>query len=273
MHPRMLLLPALAAALAAGAPAAPAPRPPLVVTVVARDYRFELPATLPAGLTTFRLVNRGRRVHHLALLRLPRGRTLAEVRAALTAGGAEPRWLTDAGGPNALDPGNEAEVVVELQPGRYVLACFVPAADGAPGLAHGMLRELTVTPARGQAAPEPAPDDTVTFAGYGFRLSAPLTPGEHRLLVRNADTQSHELVLFRLEPGKTAAQFLAWAEAMRGPAPGAFEGGVSGLAPGQENEAIVELHHGRYVLACFLAAPDGKPHTAHGMVAEVRVQD
>ncbi len=276
MNPRALLLPALAGvALALGAPALPAPArvPPPVVTVVASDYRFELPATLPAGLTIFRLVNRGKQAHHLALLRVPTGRTLAQVRAALSRGGAEPRWLRDEGGPNALDPGNAAEVAVDLEPGRYVLACFIPARDGEPSLLHGMLRELTVTAARKRAAREPEADDTVTFAGYGFRLARPLTPGEHRLLVRNADTQSHELVLFRLEPGKTAAQFLAWAESMRGPGPGAFEGGVSGLAPGQANEAIVRLHRGRYVLACFLTAPDGKPHTAHGMVAEVRVVD
>ncbi len=276
MNPRVLLVPALAAsALAVGAP--PAPTWPGagegIVTVVASDYRFELPGTLPAGPTIFRLLNRGKQVHHLALLRLPPGRTLAEVRAALARGGAEPTWLTDEGGPNALDPGSAGEVVVELRPGEYVLACFVPAGDGEPSLAHGMLRELIVTPADGKAAPEPEPDLTISFDGYGFGLSAPLTAGEHRLRVRNEDRRSHELVLFRLEPGKTAAQFLAWAESMRGPAPGAFEGGVSALAPGRENEAIVELHRGRYVLACFLGAPDGKPHTAHGMVAEVQVED
>jgi len=281
MNPRVMLVPALAAAaLAPGAPATPgtraggvAPREPVVVTVVASDYRFELPTTLPAGPTTFRLVNRGKQVHHLALLRLTPGRTLAQVRVALARGGPEPAWLTDEGGPNALDPGNAGEVVVDLRPGTYVLACFVPAADGVPALLHGMLRELTVTAARGKAAPGPVPDDTVTFAGYGFRLTAPLTPGEHRLLVRNADARAHELVLFRLAPGKTAAQFLAWAASMRAPAPGAFEGGVSGLGPGRENEAIVQLHRGRYVLACFLDAPDGRPHTAHGMVTEVQVAD
>ncbi len=281
MTARNLLVPALAAAaLAPGVPRMPAAGRgdvaygvPAEVTVVAGDYRFELPASLPAGPTIFRLVNRGKQVHHLALLRLAPGRTLGEVRAALARGGPEPGWLTDAGGPNAVDPGSAAEAEVELRPGAYVLACFIPAADGAPSLAHGMLRELRVTPAREKAAAEPAPDLTVTFVGYGFRLSAPLTPGEHRLLVRNADAQSHELVLFRLEPGKTAAQFLAWAGSMRGPAPGVFAGGVSALAPGQENEAIVELHRGRYVLACFLPAPDGKPHTAHGMVAELPVEE
>src|SRR5512142_339312 len=101
MDPRKLLVPALAAAaLAAGAPrvpARPAGRVPggSVVRVIATEYRFELPATLPAGPTTLELVNRGKRAHHLALLRLPAGKTLAELRAALARGGAEPKWVLD----------------------------------------------------------------------------------------------------------------------------------------------------------------------------------
>ncbi len=279
MAARRLLVPALATvALAAGAPRGPARLAGggpggSVVTVIATDDRFDLPATLPAGVTTLRLVNRGREVHHVALLRLRAGKTVAELRAALARGAAEPRWVTDEGGPNAIDPGNAAEVVVALEPGSYALACFVPGADGAPHFLRGMLRGLRVLAGSSKAAPEATPDLTITLVGYGFRLSAPPTPGEHRILVRNADAQSHELLLFRLEPGKTAARFLDWARTMRGPPPGAFEGGVSALAPGRENEALVDLHRGRYVLACFLSAPDGKPHTLHGMVAEVKVED
>jgi len=41
-----------------------------VVRVVATDYRLTLPTSLHAGLTTFRLVNQGRELHQLYLVRL-----------------------------------------------------------------------------------------------------------------------------------------------------------------------------------------------------------
>jgi len=41
---------------------------PNVVTIVAMDYAFKAPATVPAGLTTVRLVNQGKLLHHVQLV-------------------------------------------------------------------------------------------------------------------------------------------------------------------------------------------------------------
>ncbi len=246
-----------------------------VVTVVATEFHFTVPSTLPAGPTTLQLVNRGKQVHHLALIRLDGGKTLADLQAAMAKPGPVPAWAVSVGGPNAVDPGGSSRASLTLRPGRYVLACFVPDVDGKPHMMKGMLQEVTVTPAKAKEAPaaEPKPDLTVSLANYAFTTSAPLTAGEHVLRVRNTDTQWHEMVMFRLAPGKTAKDFLAWAESMKSPPPGAFEGGVSPLAPGLENEIPVNLHRGRYTLICFLEdAKDGKPHFAHGMVQEIQVQ-
>jgi hypothetical protein len=32
-----------------------------------------------------------------------------------------------------------------------------------------------------------------------------------------------------------------------------------------------DLSAGDYVLFCFVTAPDGRPHTAHGMVQHIRI--
>lgn len=242
------------------------------VTVVASEYRFDVPRTLPAGRTAFHLVNHGQQVHHLTLIHLLQGKTLADVKAVLAKPGPVPAWAVLVGGPNAVNPGGSSDAVVDLEPGRYVLGCFVPGPDGVPHMMKGMLQDLTVTAAEGKAAPEAKPDMTMRLANYAFTLSGRLTAGEHRLLVRNADTQWHEFALVRLDPGKTAGDLLSWAHAMKGPPPGAFEGGASPLAPGQQNEILLKLRPGRYALVCFLEdATDGKPHFMHGMVQEVRV--
>ena len=75
------------------------------VTVVATDFKLALPNSLTAGPTTFRLVNRGRELHQLYLVRLADGRTAADLVNAIKAGGPPPPWATDVGGPNAVDPG------------------------------------------------------------------------------------------------------------------------------------------------------------------------
>ncbi len=274
---RLVLAPAVAAALLtphATTVVGPGARTGSAeVTVVASEFHFAVPATVPAGPTTFRLVNKGTQVHHLALIQLRQGKTLADLKAALAKPGPLPAWATPAGGPNAVDPGGSSAATVDLQPGRYVVACFVPGPDGVSHMMKGMLQEITVTPARAKAVPAAQPDLTVQLANYGFTLSAPLTAGQHRLLVRNTDTQWHEIVLIRLAPGKTAQDFLAWAASMKSPPPGSFQGGVSPLAPGGQNEITVNVQRGRYALVCFLEdATDGKPHFMHGMVQELQVE-
>jgi len=69
-------------ALGAAACAKPAPQPagPNVVTITAADYVFNVPDTIPAGLTTFRLVNQGKELHHASLIRLKDGKVLTDER-------------------------------------------------------------------------------------------------------------------------------------------------------------------------------------------------
>ncbi len=276
MPSRLLVAPAMAALLAAplataGGPGHPPPSPE--VTIVSSEYGFDLPASLPAGPTLLHLTNRGKTVHHVTRVQLRSGRRLADLLGALGKPGALPAWAVPAGGPNAVMPGGSSRALVDLQPGRYALLCFVPDPDGKPHFMKGMARELTVTAAAAKTTPPTRPDLTVRLADYGFTFDGPLTAGEHHLRVLNAATQWHELVLFRLAPGKTARDFVAWAQGgMKTMPPGSFEGGVSPLAPGLENEALVDLHAGNYLLVCFLEdVHDGKPHLMHGMMREVAV--
>ena len=43
---------------------------PLVITVEANDFSLALPARVPAGVVTFRLVNHGKETHHAQVIRL-----------------------------------------------------------------------------------------------------------------------------------------------------------------------------------------------------------
>ncbi|MGH9693625.1 MAG: hypothetical protein ACRD5Z_05760, partial [Bryobacteraceae bacterium] len=128
-----------------------------IVTVIAHNFVFEMPDTIPAGLTTFRLRNAGTEPHHLMFYRLDRGKRLADVLAALDAGGAHPAWMHPAGGPNAVPPGEEAVGSLVLQPGSYIAFCHVKSPDNVLHFAKGMMKMVTVS-GRGVSGRLPAPD-------------------------------------------------------------------------------------------------------------------
>jgi len=81
---------------------------PAVLTVTAADFSFDAPAKVPAGTTTFRLVNQGKELHQAQLVRLEDGKSLADLAKALQNPGPPPSWLKWVGGPNGIAPGQEA---------------------------------------------------------------------------------------------------------------------------------------------------------------------
>src|SRR5215203_1078821 len=124
-----------------------------VVTVTANDYAFTAPDSIPAGLTEITLVNRGKEMHHVWLIRLDAGKTLKDLFAAMEKSEAGlPSWARDVGGPNTPGPGGEAKAILRLAAGRYAMICVIPSPDGKPHVMKGMAKEVTVTPAPSNGA-------------------------------------------------------------------------------------------------------------------------
>ncbi len=256
----------------AAAPAAPAT--PTALTITAKDYSFVMPDTVAPGVTTVRIQNSGKELHQVQLFRLDSAKTVQDLMALLQQGEAAfPAWLVGVGGPNATMPGQETDATVSLSAGQYVALCFIPSPDGMPHVAKGMMHPLTVTGTPGTAT-MPAGDVTIKLVDYGFEPSPALTAGHHTIRVVNAGQQDHELVLFKMLPGKTAADLKAWAGAgMKGVPPFEVRGGMGTLPVGGEGDFDVNLDAGNYVLACFVPdRGDGKPHLDHGMVQPFTIE-
>jgi uncharacterized cupredoxin-like copper-binding protein len=268
------LVPAMIASMAVVASRPLQAQAPQIVIVRATDYKFDAPDSIPSGTTSLRLENAGKEVHHLWLVQLKNGRTYDQFVKAMDSWSSAtmPDWVVDVGGPNDVSPGLTASAILTLDPGHYVLVCYVPAVDGRPHVMHGMLKQLTVTTGRAEAT-EPTADIVVRTTDYAYEFSKPITPGTHTIRIENAAPQSHEIVIGRLAPGKTAAQALTWLNAgQHGPAPVIAIGGASGLSNGRHQTITMPFEPGRYVLLCFIPdKKDGKPHTAHGMVKEFTV--
>lgn len=270
----------VAGALVGVACTRPAPRAagPNVVTITATDYAFGAPDTIPAGLTTLRLVNHGKELHHASLIRLGEGKTMADFQAGLAAAMKDhtppPAWISFVGGPNAVTLGDTATATETLAPGSYVLACWIPSADGVPHIMKGMLHPLRVVAAAAPAAAEPVTDVSIKLTDYDFVLNQPLAAGTHAVRVENAGAQAHEVAIAALTPGKTLQDFIAWEQGgEKGPLPtGRWLGGVVGLDVGGHAEFTASFAPGNYLLLCFWPdAKDGKPHLMHGMAKQITV--
>jgi hypothetical protein len=252
-----------------------------VVTVHAKDFAFTSPASIAPGMTSFRLVNDGKVLHHLSVIKLDAGKTFADFQAAMKNPGPPPKWITAVGGPNAAVPGSSVEATLNLEAGTYVLVCFIPSpGETVPHMAKGMMQPLTVSATGGvmQAgaayAPTPSPDMHLVMKDYGFTLSKPLTAGKHVIHVMNEGPQEHEAIFIKLAPGKHIADFNSWAlEGMKGPPPGMPVDGMAGMSKGRTGIFSANITPGTYALTCFAPdAKDGKEHSKHGMTAEFVVK-
>jgi hypothetical protein len=243
------------------------------ITVTATDYAFSAPDTIPAGLTEFRLQNRGTEMHHVMLIRLDAGKTMSDLFGAMKPDGPLPAWAHEAGGPNTPGPGGNSEAILRLVAGRYAMICVIPSADGKPHVMKGMAKEIVVTPAVSNTANANVRiNSTMTLLDYAFQLSQPLAAGKQTIRVKNGAAQAHEVVFVRLQPGKKPADVLAWMEKMEGPPPGMPIGGTTPMAKGEENIITLDLTPGEYGLVCFAPdAKDGKPHFMHGMVTQFTI--
>ena len=269
----------VAGALRAGVPAGgPKSGNGNVVTVTATDYAFQAPDTIAAGRTTFHLVNKGPDMHHVWLIKLEQGKTLKDLVEATKTPGPLPKWAVEVGGPNTPMPGGESWATLDLEAGRYVMACVIPAkTDGQPHFMKGMVKEVAVTARRGvqQAGKTvaPAADVVMTLDDYDFRVSSPITTATKSIRLRNVAEQTHEAILIKLDPGTTVQQFLGAMEKPQGPPPGALIGGITGIAKGRTVDIPNSFTPGDYALICFVPdAKDGKPHLAHGMVKQFSVR-
>jgi uncharacterized cupredoxin-like copper-binding protein len=263
-------------ATACAAKDAPPPPAPNVVSVHATDFAFHAPASIPAGMTTFKLQNGGQTYHHVIVARLDSGKTLADAQAAFAKPGPPPAWLAEIGGPNAPDPNGESNATLELQAGEYVIYCAVDVPGGVPHVAKGMISALTVTPATGAAAAAPTADIDLELSDYSFALSKPVTAGSHTFKVTTrAGGQPHEVELMRLADGKTPDDFMKWVGGkMDTPPPVIGLGGALALVPGgQPVYFTADFTPGNYMIVCFVPdSKDGKPHLAHGMMQSFTIE-
>lgn len=123
--------------------AAALPKADIVLTM--KDYSFEFDKPVRAGRQTIRLENAAQQSHEALLVQLAPGKTAQDVLAWIQKTDGPPPGKP-IGGTTGFAQGEVNMITHDFKAGQYALICFVPdAKDGKPHVAHGMVREFTVT--------------------------------------------------------------------------------------------------------------------------------
>ncbi len=133
-----------AARAAAARPATPAGATVQYVKVTGADYNFTMQENASAGIVAFNLVNSGSDLHAMAVFELPADHTLREFLDQYHKQALIPAWMVALGQTPTIAPNAEAFLTVRMKPGRYIVACLIPARDGRMHTEKGMVKLFTV---------------------------------------------------------------------------------------------------------------------------------
>lgn len=282
-----------AAAHAAHAPKFP-PAAPGTVDIVARDYTFEMPVRIKSGWTTFRLFNAGMAPHFALISRLPEEKTLADYRAEVVPafsaamkaivedngertraygilGEMIPPWFGEVrqmGGPGFIEPGGLAVTTARLEPGNYVVECYIKADDGRFHVELGMLSALVVTDAD-TGAREPLADARIAVFNGRFEPAGVISRGRQVVAV---DFNEHpeaglgnDVHLVRIEDDGDLDAAIRWVDWMNleglvHKTPARFLGGTEEMPVGSTAYMTIEFEPGDYAWIAESGAAAGMVH-------------
>ncbi|TVP58698.1 MAG: hypothetical protein EA351_03170 [Gemmatimonadales bacterium] len=293
--PLMILLAAVQTPAAAQDVAASAVS---VVEVEAEDYAFRMPGEIPSGWTTFELANRGDEHHFMLIARLPDGMAYDDyvtdvvmpfnerwydlrdgridsddVMPLLTEDLPEWFWNVEfMGGPGYLAPGLSGTATMNLEPGTYIVECYMRTADGEMHSMEGMLDPLIVTD-EPSIEEIPAANMRVELSEAGMSVDGYLEQGTNTFEVHWMDhpdgTFGHDVHIMRLEDS-TPEEVVEWlnflnTDALAEPAPGTFVGGINMMPAGSTGYFTADLEPGQYLLVSVYTG-------AMGVLTEVTVE-
>lgn len=240
----------------------------------AKDHSYSMPKEIQGGYVEFTMENVGKELHIAAFARIDDGKTFADVSRELRSPTppADPS-SEEVGGIASTSPGSTSNVALALEPGTYYVVCFIPAADGVPHAAKGMVQPFEVTESEDDPPDLPAADVTMTAVDFSYQPGGELVAGEQMVELDNEGTQGHEITMLEFAEGKGPADLQAFFENPTGPPPATFFGGPFIAAGLTARWTTPPLAAGRsYFFMCLIPDPaDGVPHALKGMVLPVKV--
>ena len=255
-----------------------------VVEVVTNLMDLKVEKNLKSGWTTFRYINKSAEPHFFILEKMPEGKNIQNYRSeiippymrgysALIKGDMEagmkefatiPEWfttVTPGGGVGLTSAKSTTESMIYLEPGLYVMECYVRMPNGMAHALMGMIAEVVVSDENnGNKPPQHDLEVTISTDG-GIVFEGTVKPGDHTFSVYFKDQQpypavmGHDVHLVKLDSPDLLGTLAQWVNvpdvtAFRSPAPKGltFLGGVEEQLAGQTAYFKASLTPGYYVL-------------------------
>lgn len=258
---------------------------PQVVQVVTKSMEFYAPDTIPSGWNTFVYENQSTEPHFILLDKYPEGKTIenaekevgpafqegmdfimeGKTEQAMEAFGKLPEWFSEVvftGGTGLISDQETAVTTVFLEPGYYVMECYVRMPDGTFHNMMGMAKELIVIEEDSGISPPEADIDINVLSQEGISWNKQPGAGKTTFRVTYGDQVVHEnfvghdVNLARMEGGANLDSLEAWinwatpAGLMSSTQPEGFTflGGTNDAPAGTVHYFEVDLEPGSYVL-------------------------
>ncbi len=240
--------------------------------------KYSGPATVAGGTVQLSLHNAASAPHSAQLIRVTPPHTAAEALKIITSNSSKvPNWIRAEGGLGPIAPGSDAKAVVNLRPGKYLVADV-----GGPG-GSGQPAQMSITVTSGTPGSLPSTPATVAAATagkdkYKWHISGALKAGQNTVTFHSKGADAlHIIAAARITGNPSKAQLLK-ALGSNGPPPkfvdqqsftstAVIDGGKSQVTP------LNFTKPGRYVLFCPLTDRDGgKPHFAEGLLTTITVK-
>lgn len=262
------------------------------VHIVTRHMDFILPDTIKSGWNTFQYDNQSDETHFFVLEKYPKGKFLKnteeEIVPIFQAGmdlifkgdaengikefGKLPKWFFEVvftGGSGLVSPKTKTQTTLYLEPGYYIVECYVKMPNGMFHTSMGMIKGLWVNSEQTKIS-RPIPTESISVSGKtGFESKDTIRAGKHIFEVNFLDQQVHEnfvghdVNLVKVEENADLdllEQWMNWAhpQGLISPAPSGFVflGGINDMPAGSKGYFEAELEVGKYLL--ISEVPDTK---------------
>ena len=194
--------------------------------------------------------------------------------SAMAAFGKLPAWFGDIrffGGTGLISPGKKAISTVKLEPGKYLMECYVKMANGQWHTSHGMAKFIEVVEKSTTINPPDSNHQISLSSSEGIGLETEPSIGKQIFEVEFIDQKpyehfmGHDVNLVKYDSSANLDSLVQWMnwmlpKGLATPSPEGitFMGGVNNLESGSKGYFEAELDAGNYLLISEVPNADEK---------------
>lgn len=255
-----------------------------VINIVTNNMDFQIQDSIEAGWNTFKYDNKSEETHFFLIDKYPEGKTIEHMekevgpvfekgmdlinegkqKEGFDAFNELPKWFYEVffvGGSGLLSPKQSSLTTLKLEPGNYIIECYVKMPNGKFHSSMGMVKPLVVTK---KANKNSAPIESVKIklsSSNGISLQDTIKSGKQIFMIEFEDQKvyenfvGHDINLVMISDHADLNQLEAWMnwadpKGLITPAPEGFTflGGVNDLPAGSKGYFEVDLLPGNYAL-------------------------